>query len=791
MKYDTAGVYEVPLSATDECANETVEEREVLVARNVIAGDNITLEQDGNNVTINADVCGALDDCQTITDMQTEIDSKQDALTAGQNITIENNVISSSGEEYTAGQNIQIENGVISATDTTYTAGDNITIEGNVISADDVDLSNYYTKSEADALLDEKVDAETGKGLSTNDFTNADKQKLDGLKNYTAGQNVTIDANGVISADEPDLSNYYTKSETYNKNEVNDLISAIEDFHVQIVQSLPQTGEERTIYFVPKQGGGYTEHMYINNAWEEIGDTDIDLSGYYTKTETDVLLADKADASSVYTKTETDNLLGAKQNALTAGENVQITNDVISATDTTYSEATDTDLGLIKLNSENGINLNADGQLTISGQWGEKDGSVYFGKGSEPSVTGDAGNGVLVTEANGLQIGNKMLSVITGANVNLKVRAAAGATEYQFADNYTNRITLSGFKNGYAALNEAAAKIKTVKVLSVLRDGQELVPSSEPADSTKNIIVTVEESANPDSEARQIRFYGTSGGFSNLVIGQGASNGISNSNSAVVGQNVRNYANLSIVAGGNNYNAGSRSAIFGTNNINPVSGNQNVFLAGQGHDTSNGSINVAAVGEYSDIDANTAFAVGNGTNVYPGYRSNAFEVLKDGRVKASGTPTENDDLATKQYVDTQAGGIAITTYGNADFSYERVLDPDTQEVINECIAYSTVTGSAEEPKAVKYGRVVNLCGAFKNINVRPDTGVFTMGKVPAGCEPLYRQCILVQGTSQAKFLLTIETDGTLKCARYSTGAAAIAVPNNAWLNINATYISAT
>lgn len=770
MKYDKAGVYEVPLSATDECANETVEEREVLVARNVIAGDNITLEQDGNNVTINADVCGALDDCQTITEMQTEIEGKQDALTAGQNITIENNVISASGEEYTAGQNIQIENGVISATDTTYSAGHNVSIDqNNEIS---VDLSNYYDKGEVDTKI-QTVETEVS-------------GKQDAL---TAGNNITIE-NNVISANEPDLSNYYTKSESYNKIEVNDLISAIEDFHVLIVQSLPQTGEARTIYFVPKQGGGYTEHMYINNDWEEIGDTDIDLSDYYTKTQTDALLADKADASSVYTKTETDNFLDAKQNALTAGTNVQIANDVISATDTTYSEATDTDLGLIKLNSENGIILNADGQLIILGQWGEKNGSVYFGKGSEPSVTGDAGNGVLVTEANGLQIGNKMLSVITGANVNLKVRAAAGATEYQFADNYTNRIILSGFKNGYAALNEAAAKIKTVKVLSVLRDGQELVPSSEPADSTKNIIVTVEESANPDSEATQIRFYGTSGGYSNLVVGQGASNGLSNSNSAVVGQNVRNYANLSIVAGGNNYNAGSRSAIFGTNNINPVSGNQNVFLAGQGHDTTNGSRSVAAVGEYSDIDANTVFAVGNGTNVYPGYRSNAFEVLKDGRVKASGTPAEADDLATKAYVDTQAGGIAITTYGNADFSYEQVLDPDTQEVINECVAYSTVTGSAEEPKAVKYGRVVNLCGAFKNINVRPDTGVFTMGKVPVGCEPLYRQCILVQGTSQAKFLLTIETDGTLKCARYSTGAAAIAVPNNAWLNINATYISA-
>lgn len=47
-----------------------------------------------------------------------------------------------------------------------------------------------------------------------------------------------------------------------------------------------------------------------------------------------------------------------------------------------------------------------------------------------------------------------------------------------------------------------------------------------------------------------------------------------------------------------------------------------------------------------------------------------------------------------------------------------------------------------------------------------------------------------QGSSQYKYLLTIETDGTMKCARYSASASAIAVPNNAWLNLNVTYISA-
>lgn len=42
-----------------------------------------------------------------------------------------------------------------------------------------VDLSGYYTKLQADALLGNKVDKETGKGLSANDFTNAYKAALD------------------------------------------------------------------------------------------------------------------------------------------------------------------------------------------------------------------------------------------------------------------------------------------------------------------------------------------------------------------------------------------------------------------------------------------------------------------------------------------------------------------------------------------------------------------------------------------------------------------------------------
>lgn len=455
--------------------------------------------------------------------------------------------------------------------------------------------------------------------------------------------------------------------------------------------------------------------------------------------------------------------------------------------------ATDSAYGIVKTNSAESVTLNADGQLDVGGRLGQFDGTtgVFSPKTIAPALVKDGS--FLLTEASGTTLGSKSLAVSTGSGFQLKVAAAAGATQYEVANTYVNRILCAGAVGGVVALDEASAKTKTVAITSVQISGASFTPDSSENDSANNIVITVAESLNPSTTLAKntnIRFYADegSGGFSNLFVGQGVG-GIGGA-SVIVGQRV--YAksgNACALIGADIFNQGNGNSVFGRQHI---SRKNRWFMAGSGHDNTSGRSEAgAAFGQYSLIDANTLFAVGNGTNHTT--RSNAFEIKADGRVKSSGTPTDNDDLATKAYVDSAigGGGLAVQTFGHADFSYEQVLDPETQEVVNECVAYSTTTGNAEEPKAVKYGRVVNMSGAFKNINVRPGTGTFVMGKVPVGCEPLYRQCVLAQGTSQAKFLLTIETDGTLKCARYSTGASAIAVPNNAWMNLNATYVSAT
>lgn len=60
-------------------------------------------------------------------------------------------------------------------------------------------------------------------------------------------------------------------------------VGQITEFKFEVVQTLPATGDTSTIYLVPITGSAqntYDEYLYVNNAWEKIGSTDIDLSTY-------------------------------------------------------------------------------------------------------------------------------------------------------------------------------------------------------------------------------------------------------------------------------------------------------------------------------------------------------------------------------------------------------------------------------------------------------------------------------------------------------------------------------
>lgn len=84
-----------------------------------------------------------------------------------------------STEDYTTAEKTKLANLATVATTGSYND-----LTDKPVIPEDADLSGYYDKTEVDGMLDDKVDKVTGKGLSTNDYTTAEKTKLAGLSNY-------------------------------------------------------------------------------------------------------------------------------------------------------------------------------------------------------------------------------------------------------------------------------------------------------------------------------------------------------------------------------------------------------------------------------------------------------------------------------------------------------------------------------------------------------------------------------------------------------------------------------
>ena len=202
---------------------------------------------------------------------------------------------------------------------------------------DDNGLIYYHSKVKA--LLNNKVDKVSGKGLSTNDYTTTEKNKLSGIASG-AQVNVieTVKVNGTaltptnkavdVSVPIVDTALSTTSTNTiqnkivktaldakaalasptltgtpkaptatagtnttqiattaFVKTAVDNAIAGVTGISFEIVQTLPQTGATGTIYLVPNSGTGqniYDEYIWIasSSKFEKIGTTDVDLSGY-------------------------------------------------------------------------------------------------------------------------------------------------------------------------------------------------------------------------------------------------------------------------------------------------------------------------------------------------------------------------------------------------------------------------------------------------------------------------------------------------------------------------------
>lgn len=182
--------------------------------------------------------------------------------------------------------------------------------------------------------LAEKVDKQEGLGLSENSYTDEEKSKLAGLSNYTlpaatsstlggvkSGGDISVNSSGAVTvpglsgkapianptftgapkAPTPDTDDSSTNIATtaFVQAAVAAGVAGITGFEFEVVSALPGTGETGKIYLVSNGGStqnAYDEYIWVNNSWEKIGTTAVDLSGYWSKTELTAIQNTEIDA---------------------------------------------------------------------------------------------------------------------------------------------------------------------------------------------------------------------------------------------------------------------------------------------------------------------------------------------------------------------------------------------------------------------------------------------------------------------------------------------------------------
>lgn len=177
--------------------------------------------------------------------------------------------------------------------DTEATANDIRKIKSDNLSRDEM-LALH--QEGVQRLFRDKVSKITGKGLSSNDFTNEDKAKLEDIE-FNAQRNRVNSVNGLEGDVQITLTglgfnenNFLKPNQTYNKEEINRLIDNVNTSRFKGVyrtlQEVPKPYDGNSMYLVGTSEP-YAIYALISDRLQKIGATNTDLSGYVLKADYD------------------------------------------------------------------------------------------------------------------------------------------------------------------------------------------------------------------------------------------------------------------------------------------------------------------------------------------------------------------------------------------------------------------------------------------------------------------------------------------------------------------------
>lgn len=152
--------------------------------------------------------------------------------------------------------------------------------------------SNHRTvtdseKTKWDKVIN-KVDKVDGKSLSSNDYTNEDKKKVEAIPDNPKYTDTVPDLTPYAKKENiPTKISQLKNDKTFKtETEIQSMIEKASSLKKEVVTSLPTTGKDDVIYLVKDEKGkdnnNYLEYLWLNDKYELIGSTQVDLSGYAT-----------------------------------------------------------------------------------------------------------------------------------------------------------------------------------------------------------------------------------------------------------------------------------------------------------------------------------------------------------------------------------------------------------------------------------------------------------------------------------------------------------------------------
>lgn len=277
---DTDAWQVVSMDISAKTIGSLIEDTESIVS--MVDGDKLKFE-------LNADLTSQISKSLTVpmkAPISTELvavddGNSQTMLEIGDGLKLENGVLSATA---------QTENVVTLDTEQTITGDKNFTGKVEVLTEKIGGEQGWFKVSDGSvAMTNQQNNAKRiagawfNNGVSEIGSVETDGTTFSGVSHKASTREtdisgiVTINGKDIATEDiiNQALTNYYTKTDSYSKEEVDNLVTAIPKFDIKVVDSLPTSNISNTTIYLVVSGTGtpdlYDEYIYVNNQWEFLG----------------------------------------------------------------------------------------------------------------------------------------------------------------------------------------------------------------------------------------------------------------------------------------------------------------------------------------------------------------------------------------------------------------------------------------------------------------------------------------------------------------------------------------